>query len=69
MGQSEKEAIQLFAQQEGLILDPVYTGRAAAGLIDLIRKDYFNRDETVVFWHTGGIPALFSSQYITGLQE
>ena len=50
----EREAISLFAKHEGLLLDPVYTGRAAAGLIDLIRKGYFKKDETVLFWHTGG---------------
>jgi D-cysteine desulfhydrase family pyridoxal phosphate-dependent enzyme len=63
MGTPEIEAIQLFAQMEGLLLDPVYTGRAAAGLIDLIRKEYFKKDETVLFWHTGGTPALFSEKY------
>ncbi|MBU1659940.1 MAG: pyridoxal-phosphate dependent enzyme, partial [Chloroflexi bacterium] len=62
-GQPEIEAIQLFAKKEGLLLDPVYTGRAAAGLIDLIRKDFFSPDETVLFWHTGGTPALFADKY------
>ena len=41
-------------RSEGLLLDPVYTGRAAAGMIDLIRKGFFKRDETVLFLHTGG---------------
>jgi len=59
----EREAIQLFAQCEGLLLDPVYTGRAAAGMIDLIRTEFFETDETVLFWHTGGQPALFAEQY------
>jgi D-cysteine desulfhydrase family pyridoxal phosphate-dependent enzyme len=59
----EREAISLFAKQEGLLLDPVYTGRAAAGMIDLIRKGFFNKDETVLFLHTGGQPALFADQY------
>jgi len=63
MGDPEIEAIQLFAEYEALLLDPVYTGRAAAGLIDLIRQDFFKKDETVLFWHTGGGPALFASQY------
>lgn len=63
MGQNELEAIRLFARQEGLLLDPVYTGRAAAGLIDLISKGFFRPDEKVVFWHTGGTPALFADQY------
>lgn len=63
MGNREKEAIHLFARFEGLLLDPVYTGRAAAGMIDLIRKGKFSRDETVLFWHTGGAPALFADRY------
>ena len=42
----EREAIRLFAKHEGLLLDPVYTGRAAAGMIDLIRKGFFKKDET-----------------------
>ena len=63
MGAAEIEAIRLFARTEGLLLDPVYTGRAAAGMIDLIRQGYFKSDETVLFWHTGGIPALFSDKY------
>jgi D-cysteine desulfhydrase family pyridoxal phosphate-dependent enzyme len=60
---AEREAVQLFAQYEGLLLDPVYTGRAAAGMIDLIRKGFFKKDERVLFWHTGGQPALFADQY------
>ena len=62
-GEGEREAINLFARHEGLLLDPVYTGRAAAGMIDLIRKGYFKKDETVLFWHTGGQPALFADKY------
>ena len=60
---AESEAVRLFATYEGLLLDPVYTGRAAAGLIDLIRKGYFKKDETILFWHTGGTPALFAEKY------
>lgn len=60
---AEREAVQLFARYEGLLLDPVYTGRAAAGMIDLVRKGFFNIDETVLFWHTGGQPALFAEAY------
>jgi 1-aminocyclopropane-1-carboxylate deaminase/D-cysteine desulfhydrase-like pyridoxal-dependent ACC family enzyme len=60
---AEREAIQLFAKYEGLLLDPVYTGRAAAGLIDLVRKGFFEKDETVLFWNTGGQPALFAEKY------
>ena len=62
-GEGEREAIKLFASNEGLLLDPVYTGRAAAGMIDLIRKGFFRKDETVLFWHTGGQPALFADKY------
>ena len=61
--QAEREAVKLFAMYEGLLLDPVYTGRAAAGMIDLIRKGFFKKDETVLFWHTGGQPALFAEKY------
>lgn len=60
---SEREAIRSFARTEGLLLDPVYTGRAAAGLIDLARKGFFNPQQTILFWHTGGQPALFAEAY------
>ncbi len=63
MGEPESEAIRLFARTEGLLLDPVYTGRAAAGLVDLVHKGFFKPGETVLFWHTGGGPALFSEKY------
>ncbi len=56
---AEREAIQLFAKREGLLLDPVYTGRAAAGLLDLIRRGEIRPGERILFWHTGGAPALF----------
>ena len=60
---AEREAVKVFARTEGLLLDPVYTGRAAAGMIDLIRKGFFKKDETILFWHTGGTPALFAEKY------
>lgn len=63
----ERDAIKVFARKEGLILDPVYTGRAAGALIDLISKGEFKAGEQVLFWHTGGTPALFASQYIDSL--
>jgi D-cysteine desulfhydrase family pyridoxal phosphate-dependent enzyme len=63
MGEAEREAIHLFARHEGILLDPVYTSRAAAGLIDLIRQGSFKPGETILFWHTGGAPALFSDRY------
>ena len=59
----ESEAVRLFAKYEGLLLDPVYTGRAAAGMIDLIRQGHFKPDETILFWHTGGTTALFAEKY------
>ena len=60
---AERESVRLFAKHEGLLLDPVYTGRAAAGMIDLIRKGFFKKNEAVLFWHTGGQPALFAEKY------
>lgn len=62
-GDAEREAIELFARHEGLLLDPVYTGRAAAGLVGLLRRGTWEPGATVVFWHTGGSPALFASAY------
>ncbi len=59
MGELEREAIHLTARTEGIILDPVYTGRAMGALIDLVRKGYFSPGERVLFWHTGGLPAVF----------
>jgi L-cysteate sulfo-lyase len=64
----EWEAIRMFAQYEGLLLDPVYTGRAAAGLIDLIRKGFFKSTDAVLFLHTGGQPALLADQYAAEFQ-
>lgn len=63
MGDLERDAIDLFARYEGLLLDPVYTGRAAGGLIELIRTGFFPIDSTILFWHTGGTPALFAAKY------
>ncbi len=55
-------AIRLVAQTEGILLDPVYTGKAMAGLIDLVSNGRFQRDEIVLFVHTGGMPALFTDE-------
>ena len=52
------EAVRMLAETEAILMDPVYTGKAIAGLIDLVRKDYFKTDEKVLFIHTGGSPAL-----------
>lgn len=54
----EREAIRLLAHLEGILVDPVYTGRALAGLLDLIRRCAFAREQRVLFWHTGGTAAL-----------
>jgi len=61
------DAIRLVARTEGLLLDPVYTGKAMAGLIDQVRRGRFRPDQSVVFWHTGGQPALFA--YAAALGE
>jgi L-cysteate sulfo-lyase len=53
------EAVLMLARLEGVLLDPVYSGKAMAGLIDLVRKGAFRRGETVVFLHTGGAVGLF----------
>ena len=54
-------AIRRLARSEGVILDPVYTGKAFAGLIDLVERRQLGRDEPIIFLHTGGLPALFAS--------
>ncbi|HDD62428.1 MAG TPA: D-cysteine desulfhydrase family protein [Chloroflexi bacterium] len=64
MNEKDREAIHLFAENEAILLDPVYTGRAGAGLIDLIRKGFFKKEERVLFWHTGGTPGLFADRYL-----
>lgn len=53
------EAVRLMAELEGILLDPVYSGKAMAGLIDLLRKGYFAPDSNIVFMHTGGSVGLF----------
>lgn len=53
------EAVKLFAVKEAILLDPVYSGKAAAGLIDLVRKGHFPKGSNVLFLHTGGSPALY----------
>ena len=58
--ESDVPIIMLTARSEGILLDPVYTGRAMAGLIDMIRTGEIGRQDKVLFWHTGGTPALFA---------
>jgi D-cysteine desulfhydrase len=60
MGELERQAIRLFARLEGILLDPVYTGRSAGAMLDLIQSGAIGRQERVLFWHTGGTPALFA---------
>ena len=54
------EAVKLLACTEGILLDPVYSGKAMAGLVDLVRKGYFPEGSNVLFLHTGGSPALYA---------
>ena len=61
------EAIKLAAFYEGLLLAPTYTGKSMAGLIDMIRKGRFTKDQNVVYLHTGGTPALIWVSGIGGL--
>lgn len=59
VGELEREAIKLLATHEGILVDPVYTGRAMGALLQLIEQGVYTKDETLLFWHTGGAPALF----------
>ena len=64
-----REALDLAARFEGLILDPVYTGKAMAGLVAARRDGRIAPDETTVFLHTGGMPALFTNTYATWIRD
>lgn len=55
-----REAVETCARLEGLLLDPVYTGKAMAALFDLVRRGELGRGRRALFWHTGGAPALFA---------
>ena len=57
------EAVTMLAQLEGILLDPVYSGKGMAGLIDLIRKGHYRKDQNIVFLHTGGAVGLFGYQH------
>ena len=57
------EALQLSARHEGLLLDPVYSGKAMAGLIAAVRESRIPEDGTIVFLATGGLPALLTPRY------
>lgn len=58
------EAVRMLAQVEGILLDPVYSGKAMAGLIGLVRQGVFKRGDQVLFVHTGGAPALYVYQHV-----
>jgi D-cysteine desulfhydrase len=64
------EAVNMMAKAEGILLDPVYTGKTMAGFIDLSRKGYFKKGENVLFVHTGGSPGLYAYiKPVLGLEE
>jgi len=56
----EKRAIKIMAQEEAILLDPVYTARAFGALLELMKKQYFPKNSNILFWHTGGQPAIFA---------
>jgi L-cysteate sulfo-lyase len=62
------EAVKMLAQTEGLLFDPVYTGKGLSGLIDWVRHDRFTKDDTIIFLHTGGSAALFGYPEAFGLE-
>jgi L-cysteate sulfo-lyase len=66
VNQEVSDAIRLVAMKEGIFLDPVYTGKAIVALIDLVKKGYFGKDDSVVFFHTGGTAALFPNRQKLG---
>jgi D-cysteine desulfhydrase len=53
------KAVEMLARSEAILLDPVYTGKTMAGLIDLVQKGFFKAQEKLLFVHTGGSPALY----------
>lgn len=59
VGNLERNAINIAAQQEGILLDPVYSGRAFGAMLDMIENGQISKNSTILFWHTGGTPALF----------
>jgi hypothetical protein len=60
IGSMSETIMRLAAETEGILVDPVYTARALGALISMIEAGEMGKKETVVFWHTGGIPALFA---------
>ena len=68
VSEGSREALQLVGRRDGVLLDPVYTGKAMAGLIDHVRRGLIGADKRVVFVHTGGLPALFAYAETLGLE-
>ena len=64
-----REALDLCAGQEGLLLDPVYSGKGMAGLVAAIREERVPAEGTIVFVHTGGLPALLTPRYTDWVAE
>jgi 1-aminocyclopropane-1-carboxylate deaminase/D-cysteine desulfhydrase-like pyridoxal-dependent ACC family enzyme len=60
VSEAGREAMELLGKHEGILVDPVYSGKGLSGLINHIRRGRLSRDETVVFVHTGGLPAIFA---------
>jgi L-cysteate sulfo-lyase len=60
------EAVQMLARTEGILIDPVYTGKGLAGMISMVRAGKFMHDEDVIFIHTGGAAALFGYRWAFG---
>ncbi len=60
------KATKLLAQSEGIVLDPVYSGKAFAGMLALLKEGYFAADDTLIFWHTGGLPGLWAYEEAYG---
>jgi L-cysteate sulfo-lyase len=61
------EAVLLLARTEGLLFDPVYSGKALAGMIDYVRQGRFDKSQRIVFLHTGGAAGLFAYADILNL--
>ena len=59
VGDLERDAIHLLGRKQGILLDPVYSGRAFGAMLDMIKKGFFTENDSILFWHTGGSPALF----------
>jgi 1-aminocyclopropane-1-carboxylate deaminase/D-cysteine desulfhydrase-like pyridoxal-dependent ACC family enzyme len=63
LSNDDKRAVDLFAKYEGILLDPVYSGRAAAGMIKMIENGEIDKNSKILFIHTGGTPTLFTDLY------